>query len=79
MEIKVLETGCQKCKMLEKLVRKSIVDLNIDANISKVEDFKEIMQYNIMSTPALVIDEKVIFSGKLPNEKELKNIFEKKN
>ncbi len=75
MEIKVLGTGCPKCKALEKAVQNSLNELNIRADVSKVEDILQIMKYGIMHTPALVIDGKVVLSGRLPNEKELKSLL----
>lgn len=75
MEIKVLGTGCPKCKSLEKATREAVTELGIDANIEKEEDIMKIMQYGIMHTPALVIDGKVVVSGRLPNEKELKSLL----
>jgi len=75
MEIKVLGTGCPKCKQLEKAVRDSIEDLAIEANVTKVEDIMKIMAYGIMHTPGLVINEKVVLSGRLPSSNELKQIL----
>jgi small redox-active disulfide protein 2 len=75
MEIKVLGTGCPKCKQLEKAVRDSIEELAIEANVSKVEDIMNIMAYGIMHTPGLVINEKVVLSGRLPSSSELKQIL----
>ena len=75
MNIKVLGTGCPKCKMLEKAVINSLSELNIQADVSKVEDIMEIMQFGVMRTPALVINEKVVLSGRLPNDKELKSLL----
>ncbi len=77
MEIKVLGTGCPKCKTLEKLTRDVVEKNNIDATITKVEDIVEIMKYNIMTTPALVIDEKVVVKGRVPSEAELKQLLTK--
>lgn len=77
MEIKVLGTGCPNCKMLEKSVRDIVTELNIDATIEKVEDIVKIMSYGIMRTPGLVIDGKVVLSGRVPSVKELKEILEK--
>lgn len=75
MDIKVLGTGCPKCKSLEKAVIDSLAELDIKADVSKVEDIMQIMQYGVMNTPALVIDGKVVLSGRLPNNKELKNLL----
>lgn len=77
MEIKVLGTGCPTCKTLEKLVRDAVTELNIDATITKEEDIMNIMSYGIMRTPGLVVDGKVAMSGRLPSEKELREILSK--
>ena len=77
MEIKVLGPGCPKCKTLEQATRNAVSELGIDANITKIDDIVEIMNYGVMRTPALVIDEKVIFSGKVPSISELKEIITK--
>jgi len=75
MEIKVLGTGCAKCKSLEKVTRKAVDELNLDASVTKVEDIQKIMEYSVMRTPALVIDEKVVLSGQLPKVAELKELL----
>ncbi|MDX2430413.1 MAG: thioredoxin family protein [Bacteroides sp.] len=75
MEIKVLGTGCAKCKSLEKVTRKAVEELNLDASVEKVEDIQKIMEYAVMRTPALVINEKVVMSGKLPKVSELKELL----
>lgn len=75
MDIKVLGTGCAKCKSLEKLTTKAVEELNIDASVEKVEDIQKIMEYAVMRTPALVINEKVVLSGKLPKITELKSLL----
>ncbi|MFO7843125.1 MAG: thioredoxin family protein [Bacteroidales bacterium] len=72
MEIKVLGTGCPKCKKLEQITRDVVTEMNVDATISKVEDITKIMEYGVMLTPALVINEKVVFSGQLPSANEIK-------
>ncbi len=77
MEIKVLGPGCPKCKTLEQATRNAVSELGIDANITKIDDIVAIMNYGVMRTPALVIDEKVIFSGKVPGVSELKEIITK--
>jgi small redox-active disulfide protein 2 len=75
MEIKVLGTGCAKCKSLEKITRKAVDELNLDASVEKVEDIQQIMEYAVMRTPALVINEKVVLSGQLPKITELKSLL----
>jgi len=71
LEIKVLGVGCTNCVTLEKLCREVVTENNIEANIQKVTDFKEIATYGIMSTPGLVINGKVVLSGKLPTKSTL--------
>ena len=78
MEIKVLGTGCPKCKALEKTVMNSLAELDIAADVSKVEDIRKIMEYGVMRTPALVINGKVVLSGYVPNTKEIKNLITQK-
>ena len=75
MEIKVLGTGCARCKSLEKVTRKAVEELNLDASVEKVEDIQKIMEYAVMRTPALVINEKVVMSGQVPKVAELKNLL----
>lgn len=75
MEIKVLGTGCPKCKTLEKATRDAVAELGIDATIQKVEDIVDIMNYGVMRTPAIVINEKVVLAGRVPDVKELKEII----
>ena len=77
MKIKVLGTGCSKCKSLEKVTRKAVDELNLDAIVEKVEDIQKIMEYAVMRTPALVIDEKVIMTGQVPKISELKELLTK--
>ncbi|MDA3820328.1 MAG: thioredoxin family protein [Candidatus Delongbacteria bacterium] len=78
MDIKILGTGCPKCKTLEKKIRESVDELGIDASIEKVEDIMKIMEYGVMQTPGMVIDGKVVFSGRLPSSKELNDMLTKK-
>lgn len=73
--IKILGTGCPKCKTLEQSVRNVVAEMNIDAEITKVEDIMDIMQYGIMRTPGLVVDGKVVMSGRLPSVDELKSML----
>ncbi|WP_243292346.1 thioredoxin family protein [Bacillus sp. FJAT-47783] len=72
MIIKVLGTGCAKCKRLEKNVEAAVEDLRMDASIVKVTDFKEIAKYGVMSTPALVVNDQLVVSGKVPKSEEIK-------
>ena len=67
MEIKILGTGCPKCKTLEKLTRDVVEQNGIDATVTKVEDIMEIMKYGVMTTPALVVNGKVEIKGRVPS------------
>ena len=75
MNIKILGTGCPKCKELEKITRQAVEELSLQAEISKVEDIVDIMKYNILRTPGLVLDEKVVLSGRVPTINEVKNLL----
>lgn len=75
MEIKILGTDCPKCKALEKLAHDVVAETGIEANISKVEDIMQIMNYGVVSTPALVIDEKVVLKGRVPSANEIKKLL----
>jgi small redox-active disulfide protein 2 len=75
MEIRILGTGCAKCKTLEEVTRKVVKDNNIDASIAKVEDIAEIMKFNIMTTPALVVNGKVVSKGRIPSVDEIKQFL----
>jgi len=71
MEIKILGTGCTKCLALEKRVRKLVEAHQIDVKVTMVKDIMDIMSYKVMSTPALVINEKLLAKGRVPGEKEI--------
>jgi small redox-active disulfide protein 2 len=75
MEIKILGTGCAKCKTLEKLTRDVVEQNGIDATVTKVEDFIEIMKLGVMTTPALVVDGKVLVKGRVPSVAEIKELL----
>jgi small redox-active disulfide protein 2 len=77
MEIKILGIGCQRCKILEKSVREAVEEMNIQANISKVQDIVEILDYGILKTPGLVIDDKGDSSGHLLSVSQVKAILSK--
>lgn len=70
--IKVLGTGCPNCVSAEKVVTEVVNELNIDAKVIKVSEIMDIMMYDVMSTPAIVIDEKVVMKGKVPTKDEMK-------
>jgi small redox-active disulfide protein 2 len=71
MEIKILGMGCPKCNRLEELAREAAGDLGVEATFIKVKDLDAIMAYEVMSTPALVIDEEVKSSGRVPRKEEI--------
>ncbi|NLY52707.1 MAG: thioredoxin family protein [Firmicutes bacterium] len=72
MNIKVLGSGCAKCNKLEQLVREIVEEEGLDAEVEKVADPSEIINYGVMVTPALVVDERVLFSGIVPDKSKLK-------
>jgi len=76
-EIKILGPGCPKCKTLYEITNKVIKETGIEANVTKVEDIVEIMKFNIMTTPALVIDGKVVVKGRIPSAEEIKQFLTK--
>ncbi len=71
MEIKILGPGCPNCKTLEKMTREAVSLSGVDANITKEEDIMKIVGYGVMKTPGLVINGKVVLSGRLPSSKEI--------
>ncbi len=77
MKIEIFGTGCAKCKRLEKHVQKAVKELNVKADVKKVEDITEIMNRGVMMTPALAIDGKMVFSGKTSNIDEIKNLIKR--
>ena len=79
MDIKILGPGCPRCQALEKAVINSLAELDITADVSKVDDIMKIMGYGVMHTPALVINEKVVMSGRVPSAAEIKEILIKNN
>lgn len=75
MEIKVLGPGCSKCKTTYQVVEKVIKENNLDVKLTKVDDIMEMMNYNIMTTPAIVVDEVVKIKGKVSTESEVKELL----
>lgn len=75
MKIEVLGTGCPKCMSVEQNVKKALAELALQADVQKVTDIQQIIQKGVMSTPALVIDGKVVLQGKNPTVEQLKELF----
>ncbi|MFZ1807456.1 MAG: thioredoxin family protein [Cyclobacteriaceae bacterium] len=73
--IKILGTGCAKCQSMTGVVKDVISENNIDATIEKVEDIEEIMKFNIMTTPALVIDDVITIKGRVPTKSEVLDLL----
>ena len=71
LTIKVLGSGCANCKRLEQIAHKVVEDMSMQAEIIKVTDYNDITQYPILSTPGLVINEKLVCAGRIPNEAEV--------
>jgi small redox-active disulfide protein 2 len=71
MNIKILGTGCAKCHQLEKTVQEAVKELGINATIEEVKDIKKFIDYHVMMTPGLVINEKVVSSGHVPSKAEV--------
>ncbi len=71
LKIKILGTGCPNCNKLEQEIKKAAQDLAVEAEFEKVTDFQKIMDYDVLSTPGLVINEKVVSSGRIPSQNEL--------
>lgn len=69
--IKILGTGCPKCQSMTSVVKDVVSENNIDATIEKIEDIMKIMEYNIMTTPALVIDDIITIKGRVPSKDEV--------
>lgn len=77
MDIKILGPGCAKCQKTEEIVKEVVAETNLKATVQKVTNMMEIAGYGVMSTPAVVLDGKVILSGKVPNKDDVKSWLEK--
>ncbi|MBM3118506.1 MAG: thioredoxin family protein [Chloroflexi bacterium] len=75
MNIKILGTGCAKCHQLEKTVEEAVKELDIDATIEEVKDIKKFIDYKVMMTPGLVVNEQVVSSGKVPSKAEVTQLI----
>ncbi len=71
LEVKILGTGCPNCKKLEAETKKAVDTLGIEAKVEKVTDYQSILEYDVISTPGLVINEKVVSSGRIPSQGEI--------
>ena len=71
LTIKVLGSGCANCKRVEQIVRKIVTEMGLEAEVIKVTDYNDMTAYNILSTPGLVINEKVVSSGRIPSPAEV--------
>ena len=77
MDIKVLGTGCAKCKTLEQTTRQATEELGLNATVEKVEDIQKIMEWGILRTPGLIVNGKIVLSGQVPKVEELKDLLTK--
>lgn len=75
LDIKILGTGCPKCKALKKVTAEAVEELGIAASIAEVKDIQKIMEYGVMFTPGLVINENVVLSGRVPKKEEVIKIL----
>lgn len=71
LTIKVLGSGCANCKRVEQIVRKLVAEMSLEAEIIKVTNYNDIAAYNVLSTPGLVINEKVVSTGRIPTPAEV--------
>jgi len=75
MIIKILGPGCAKCHKLEQLVKEVVEDMKVDASIEYIKDMGKIMEYPILTTPGLVINEEVVCAGKVPDKREIASMI----
>lgn len=74
--IKILGTGCAKCKQMEAVVNQVVSELGLDVTVEKVEDIQKMMEYNVLTTPVLVIDEQIKVKGRVPSLEEVKVLLQ---
>jgi small redox-active disulfide protein 2 len=79
MEIKILGPGCPRCHEVERRTTNALAELNVAADVQKISDIKKIVEYNIISTPGLVINGKVMCSGRIPSLEEIKRWIQEEN
>jgi small redox-active disulfide protein 2 len=75
MKIKILGTGCARCKQVEKTTREAVKELGIDADIEEVKDMMKIVEYPILTTPGLVINEELVCAGRVPSKAEVTELI----
>lgn len=75
MIVKILGPGCTNCKKLERVTRDALAELGLEAEVEKVEDYAEISRYGVMSTPGLVVDDRVLVSGRVPRPAEIQQLL----
>jgi small redox-active disulfide protein 2 len=71
IKIKVLGSGCANCSKVEQIARKVVASLGLEAEVQKVTDYGEFLSYNLLATPGLVVNEKVVCAGRIPSEAEV--------
>lgn len=75
MEVRILGSGCPNCKRLEKVAREALAEMGVEGTVTKVTSFNDIMAYDIIATPGLVVDEKVVSSGRVPSKAEVVSLI----
>jgi small redox-active disulfide protein 2 len=75
MNIKILGTGCAKCNQLERITKEALKEMGIEVQIDHVKDIKKIMEYPILTTPGLVINEEVVLAGRVPSKAEVTKVI----
>lgn len=75
-DLKVLGTGCPKCKKTIAIIEEVVNEMGLDAKVEKVEDIMDIMKYNVLSTPAVVVDNEVVIKGRVPSKSEIEQLLQ---